>query len=110
MNSLDHWFRKNAEKPLISVTLVVIALAALQFFSSYQSLRKSQEQGLRQMTDLVVLALNQKNQILLESILEASRWQLSASKAELCLGTKSILASTQGLGLCGKENTSIFSR
>jgi signal transduction histidine kinase len=91
--SLQQWFQLYGRRPLVLATLAISLFFVIQITREIVELRENQKKILRQSADIISLGLAQKNRPLVESVLEALRWQIRAGVVVLCSDSKPIIAS-----------------
>lgn len=86
MTTLREWYSKNYTRPLKIIVVVLIAIWSFFAGRSYLSIVDRQQTHVDQTSDLISLAINQKNRVMTESLIETLVSQGGASAAEVCSG------------------------
>jgi signal transduction histidine kinase len=106
--TLDEWFKKKAGMPLIVVGLLVGLIWIMLSFGVIHENEVRQNDGVRQLANLLSLSIDQKNRILTESLLESSHISLGAESAVICVGEKAQISSNADNSACTSLSGSVF--
>ncbi len=93
MISLTDWFWKYGQRPLLFIGALVFVTALVYLGKAQADDQGTRQRSLKQLSELVGLALAQKNRTLVESLLEATHWQLDARTATLTEGGNEVLST-----------------
>lgn len=98
--TLNEWFRRKASLRLGVVGLLVGLVWVIYFIGVLNENAAREEEGVRQLANLLSLAAEQKNRILTESLLESTHTTLGADSAVICEGKAALVSSNAENSLC----------
>ncbi len=108
--NLDQWFFKKSHTPMVLATVLVLMICGVQIYKSLEEEKIYKSQGLKQVSEMISLGLAQKNRVLVESLLDATRWQFGSSSAYLCNRNNILMTLGEWKINCTQIKGAIFSK
>jgi signal transduction histidine kinase len=106
--TLNHWFQRNASRPLALLAIFIALVWAMLVWAFNSEISIQQREAARQLANLLSLSSSQKNRVLTESLLSSSHVNFAAESTAMCRGGVVIASSNADNSFCGRPGSFFY--